>query len=581
MLARLLDRRNGPGLRRVVDGVIVRYNGRRTALERRPFARRIAALHSTNTGDTLMRFFTTEGPVNCQDHYCLPPLGRLDMEDVMALIGQKKYFLLHAPRQTGKTTCLLALADYLNQAGQYHAVYANIEGAQAWRENVEQGMATVVTDIAAWTRSLASIVDVEALVREVLATTAPGSALGVFLSRWCEQLDKPLVLMLDEVDALVGDTLISLLRQLRAGYPKRPEQFPQSVILCGVRDLRDYRIQSSSERAAITGGSAFNIKAKSLHLGDFDQKETVVLLLEHTAETGQIFTPEALDLIWHLTNGQPWLVNALAYETTWEMRAGRDRSQPIDAAMIRDAKEALILRRVTHLDQLADKLREPRVRRVIEPMLRGDEIESVATIDDIRYVTDLGLVVRTAEGPQIANPIYREVIPRELTVITQLNLESQQDPAWYIRRDGKLDLPKLLAAFQQFFREHSEAWLEGFNYREAGPQLLMQAFLQRIVNGGGRVDREYGLGRRRTDLLVVWNHPVGVQRAVIELKLLRGSLEATLQEGLSQTWEYVDRCGAEEAHLVIFDRRPGKTWEERIWQRAESHRGLPITVWGM
>ncbi|MEI2691480.1 MAG: hypothetical protein V9H69_17975 [Anaerolineae bacterium] len=214
-------------------------------------------------------------------------------------------------------------------------------------------------------------------------------------------------------------------------------------------------------------------------------------------------------------------------------------------------------------------------------MLRGDEIETDATLDDIRYAVDLGLVARTAAGPQIANPIYREVIPRELTVIAQLNLESQQNPAWYVRRDGRLDLPKLLAAFQQFFREHSEAWLEGFNYREAGPQLLMQAFLQRIINGGGRVDREYGLGRRRTDLLVVWNHPAGVQRAVIELKLLRGSLEATLQEGLAQTWEYADRCGAEEAHLVIFDRRPGKTWDERIWQRSERHASLPIAVWGM
>ena len=528
-----------------------------------------------------MRFFNTEGPVNCQDHYCLPPLSRLDMEDVRALIGQKKYFLLHAPRQTGKTTCLLALADVLNREGQYHAVYANIEGAQAWREKVEQGMATVVTNIALGARDLVGDQGAMPLAQRVLSTAAPGSELEVFLSDWCQQLDKPLVLMLDEVDSLVGDTLISLLRQLRAGYPKRPGQFPQSVILCGVRDLRDYRIQASSEKAAITGGSAFNIKADSLHLGDFDRQETTALLLEHTAETGQHFTAEALELIWQLTNGQPWLVNALAYETTWRNKAGRDRSQSITAAMIREAKEALILRRVTHLDQLAHKLREPRVRRVIEPMLRGDEIETDATLDDIRYAVDLGLVARTAAGPQIANPIYREVIPRELTVIAQLNLESQQNPAWYIQRDGRLDLPKLLAAFQQFFREHSEAWLDGFNYQEAGPQLLMQAFLQRIVNGGGRVDREYGLGRRRTDLLVVWNTPAGVQRAVIELKLLRGSLETTLQEGLAQTWEYADRCGAEEAHLVIFDRRPGRTWDERIWQRSESYAGLSITVWGV
>ncbi len=528
-----------------------------------------------------MRFFNTEGPVNCQDHYCLPPLTRFDLEDVLALIAQKKYFLLHAPRQTGKTTCLLALADYLNQGGQYHAVYANIEGAQAYRENVAQGMATLVTNIALGARDLTGDHHAISLMEHTLAATAPGAQLERFLSDWCQQLDKPLVLLLDEVDALVGDTLISLLRQLRAGYPKRPSQFPQTVILCGVRDLRDYRIQSSSEKAPVTGGSAFNIKAKSLRLGDFTRDEMLALLSTHTTETGQVFTPPALDLVWTFTNGQPWLVNALAYEVTWEMRDGRDRTQPITETMIRDAKENLILRRVTHLDQLADKLREPRVRRVVEPMLRGDELESVATVEDIQYAVDLGLITRTSTGPQIANPIYREVIPRELTVIAQMNLESQQNPTWYIRRDGQLDMIKLIAAFQQFFRENSEAWLEGFNYREAGPQLLMQAFLQRIINGGGRVDREYGLGRRRTDLLVVWNHPSGVQRVVIELKLLRGSLEATLHEGLAQTWEYTDRCGAEAAHLVIFDRTPGRSWDERIWQRAESYRGLPITVWGM
>ena len=69
--------------------------------------------------EDMMRFFTTEGPVNCADHYCLPPLARLDLDDVMALIAQKKYFLLHAPRQTGKTSCLLALAGHLNRGSDY------------------------------------------------------------------------------------------------------------------------------------------------------------------------------------------------------------------------------------------------------------------------------------------------------------------------------------------------------------------------------------------------------------------------------------------------------------------------------
>lgn len=272
------------------------------------------------------------------------------------------------------------------------------------------------------------------------------------------------------------------------------------------------------------------------------------------------------------------MVNALGYEATWRNKEGRDRSQPITAAMVQQAKEALILRRVTHLDQLADKLREPRVRRVVEAILVGEREPSAIPPDDVTYVRDLGLI-KTEGQLKIANPIYQEVVPRELTFSTQLTISEQ--PAWYIRPDGQLDLPKLLAAFQQFFREHSESWLERFDYKETGPHLLLQAFLQRILNGGGRIDREYGLGRRRTDLLIVWPYPGSVQRAVIELKLLYTSLETTLADGLAQTWAYADACGADEAHLVIFDRTPGKPWAEKIWQRQERYRDVAISVWGM
>lgn len=532
-----------------------------------------------------MRFFNTEGPVDCARHYCLPPLERIDLGHVLLLIEQQKYFLVHAPRQTGKTSCLLALADYLNREGRYRAVYANIEVAQAAREDVATGMMAVVEQISRSARD--QIGDSQATT---LGDAIKGQSSGVtmveeFLTRWCEGSPFPTVLLLDEVDSLIGDTLIALLRQLRAGYPKRPALFPQTVILCGVRDLQDYRIQSSSEKAAITGGSAFNIKAKSLRLGDFDRNETEALLLEHTRETGQEFTAEALDLVWDLTAGQPWLVNGLAYAACFDAPTGRDRTQSISAEQILEAKEQLILDRVTHLDQLADKLREPRVRRVMAAILAGDQQAETIPTDDIDYVSDLGLI--TTEGQiAIANRIYQEVIPRELTYSTQLTIAQQ--PAWYIRPDGWLDFPKLMAAFQQFFRENSEIWLERFDYKEAGPQLLMQAFLQRIVNGGGRVEREYGLGRRRTDLLVIWpstgNAPFPAskpQRAVIELKILQKTIDQTLADGLAQTWEYADRCGADEAHLVIFDRRPGRIWEERIWTRSVQQNDLAITVWGM
>ena len=119
---------------------------------------------------TIMKFFTTEGPVNCQDHYCLPPLERFDLAEILRLMAQKKYFLLHAPRQTGKTSSLLALMAYLNRQGTYRALYANIEGAQAARENIELGMAEVVHSMALSARD--SLGDEKALILadEVLAS---------------------------------------------------------------------------------------------------------------------------------------------------------------------------------------------------------------------------------------------------------------------------------------------------------------------------------------------------------------------------------------------------------------------------
>ena len=139
-------------------------------------------------------------------------------------------------------------------------------------------------------------------------------------------------------------------------------------------------------------------------------------------------------------------------------------------------------------------------------------------------------------------------------------------------------MAKLLAALQVYFRENVEHWVEHTEYKEVGPQLLLQAFLHRIVNGGGRVEREFGLGRGRTDLLILWPEggdwdPTRVSKHVIECKVVRS--------GLEQTAAYTDRCGAGSGHLVIFDLRPGKTWEERVFRRDPEPGGLPITVWGL
>lgn len=532
------------------------------------------------------KFFNTAGPIQPDIHYNVDSLTRINLDEILGLIHQRKYFVLHAPRQTGKTSCLLALRDYLNRQGQYICVYANVEAGQAARNDVKEVVETTAYTIASRTNMvLKTEMPYEIYQRLKQANVSPGSFLTNYIRALCEALPKPLVLFIDEIDALVGDSLVSVLRQIRAGYDQRPESFPQSIVLCGVRDVRDYRIVLSNQDI-VTGGSAFNIKAESLRLGNFSKEEIYDLYMQHTAATGQEFDEACFPLIWEATEGQPWLVNALGYEVTYKMKENRDPSVRIIPEMIYRAQERIIYRRDTHIDILIDKLREDRVRRVIGPILANEdgEVEKHLQDDDIQYVVDMGLIVR-GKPLRVANAIYREVIPRELTWARQQTLIQQS--AWYMNPDNSINMAKLLTDFQQFFRENADSWIERFDYKESGPQLLLQAFLQRVVNGGGYIDREYGLGRGRTDLLITkplteqYGGPF--QRIVMELKIFRSNLEETIRKGLEQTVEYMDRCGGtiNEGHFILFDRRPGIPWDEKIWHRTETFGGRTIEVWGM
>ena len=530
------------------------------------------------------RFFNTAGPQKPDICYTIDPLSRFDLDDILMLIRQQRYFVLHAPRQTGKTSCMLALRDYLNEQGDYIAVYANVEGGQASRNDKKTVIKSTV-DTLVGEMNLIMKDDKANKAREAVQDIGTDSMLSQFISLLCQSLDKPLVLLIDEIDALVGDSLVSVLRQIRSGYANRPKAFPQTVILCGVRDVRDYRIVLSNQDI-ITGGSAFNIKAESLRLGNFSKEEIHELYMQHTRETGQVFDEACFPMIWDATEGQPWLVNALGREVTYKIKANRDRNVRIIPEMIDQAIENIIYRRDTHIDILIDKLSEPRVKRVIEPILSNSDeaVEGVVPSDDIQYVADMGLIkVERGQNIRIANGIYREIIPRELTWSTQQVLVQQSQ--WYQRADGGIDMGKLLTAFQQFYRENSDIWISRFSYAEAGPQLLLQAFLQRIVNGGGYIDREYGLGRKRTDLLI--RKPLAdgsVQRIVLELKIKRAKdgLETLIEKGLEQTAGYMDCVGSvDEGHLIVFNRDGQLPWDERIWHTLRDFGGRSIAVWGM
>jgi hypothetical protein len=498
--------------------------------------------------------------------------GQAHLDRIRKLIDDRKYFTLHAGRQTGKTTSLMWLERHLNASGRWRAVWVDLETARD-QPDPAAALTTVLENIdGALCLEHAELDRPDG--KEIQAALGnPATALLEYLRRLSVLDERPLVLLLDETDSLVGPAMVSFLTQLRQGYIARSRApFPSSVVLVGQRQVRDYVLATDDRRALSWLGttSPFNITAEATTLKPFTEVEVEELLGQHTAATGQRFEPEAVLRIWKLGQGHPWLTSALADQIVGQDVA--DRSTPIAARHVESAKETIILERRSHVDSLVARLREPRVRRILEPMLAGTGLPADVLDDDVSYLLGLGLVRMERGELQIANPIYREVIPRALAWTQQISMH--QPTEWYVRSDGSLDVPKLMTSWQAFWREDGHLAAEGFGYREAGPHLMVMAFLQRIVNGGGRVEREYGLGRGALDLMIFWQG----ERHAIEVKIRRDT--ETEARAFDQVARYVNHAGLGEGWLLLFDLRKEVSWADKLFVREVEHAGKKIRVVG-
>ncbi|GHT42480.1 hypothetical protein FACS189443_5540 [Planctomycetales bacterium] len=523
-----------------------------------------------------IRFFNTTGPCNPDDHYMLPPAERLQGAQLHRYVKDNLYWMLHAPRQTGKTTFLQSWMKEINAGAEAVACYVSVEDCQGVLERAE-AMRTMHRAICYYAEFAELPVpncnaeDTEGLLRETLA-------------HWSQSVaPKPLVVLFDETDVLEGDTMISFLRQLRGGFATRGiGKFPTSIALVGLRDLKDYLV-TAKDGKPINPGSPFNIKQDSAVISNFTQDDITNLFTQHTEETGQQITQEALDYVGEQSGGQPWIVNSLFMRATMRI-LDVDNYETVTIDHIRHAREQMILARETHLEALAFRLKASNIRYVMETLMTGSVDTKLSESDGFRQCLDLGLVTRSQAGITVANPIYREVLARVISLGTQDMLQPPQF-RWQ-KPDGSLDMDSLLKEFQGFWQENSEIWEEKSDYSEAFPHLLLMAFLQRITNGDGRIEREYAAGRKRMDLAIEykdkWN--------IIEIKLLRDrqTFEKVKAEGLKQIVGYRDSFSSSlrmkdgdkiPCYLVIFDQRSEDKklpWEQRITWNVEGE----VTVIG-
>ncbi|MDR1040304.1 MAG: hypothetical protein LBR80_09105 [Deltaproteobacteria bacterium] len=567
--------------------------------------------------EQLIRSFNTVGVCDPKFHYMLPVIPRLP--DITDMIEGRFYFVIHSPRQSGKTTLLKSLASKINSEDRYYAIFCDLSPLG---DTLDVGIAMdqAVTRINIGLQS-AGVKELKRLAyafnSEPYMVDAVGKVQSI-LSDLSEALDRELIVFFDEADCLQEAPLLMFLSQIKAGFNDRSgsqgSKFPRSMALIGMRDIKDYltMVWKPSDPKG-PEGSPFNVKKESLTLPDFTRDEIMALYRQRTEETGQIFEEEAIDSAWRWSEGQPWLVNALAYEATVR-QLENDRSATVTGDCIDRAARAMLLRDEAHFGSLKNRLREPRVRMVMEavlfaPTFLADDFPD----EDLSYAVDLGLLKSdSADGGSLrpANPIYRELTIRTMTDWLRKKMPQDLPGKWM---DGiSLDMDGLLKAFQTLWRENSVSLAEAYRldfqvqesvalalekfspidvqsvdnsiienirirkaakYNEIFAQLVLISYLDRASNGGADVFREYPPGNGRVDICVIYQG----KKYLIGIKI-KGV--QNMDESLRQLHGYMDRAESSVGWLVVFDPDFKKPWKDKILWDSKPYGSKTIRTVG-
>jgi hypothetical protein len=506
-----------------------------------------------------MKYFNIVGPANPRDHYYVA--DHLSESTLRQLIDNKQYVILHAPLKSGKTTLINEFSRTLHEQGRYRALCVNVEAARTMRNNVlggileilEQFKRAIVNQFGEHDQSLS-------FLKNLLShKNHAGPAIFTdFLQFLCQSSTRPLILFIDKVDSLVGDTLLSVLHQIDAGYALRAHAFPHSICLVGLRDVRDYTIWSKEKQLIVEAKNVLKMQLVSLLLPNFIKDQVRELYLQHTHETGQKFTPEAIDYAFMVTRGNPWLVNVLAYQAT------QNRSLLVTKKVFQHAKEAL---RGMEVDGFVDYLQEPLAHAVIDTIIETDIKHDVSIVSGICNVESVKNKAR-----DIANFIYQEIIPGSIRYTTHaINRLDVANFEIYQNADGSLNLGKVFEFFQEFYQEHCTMWLSECPYIASRPHLSFLLFLQCIVAGPvmnivggdtqttcppgrgqdresvGMLYQEYVAETRSVNVVLLWR----MKRIVILLKRVPFEDDAIEQHTIA---EYITKHNAAEGHVVFFDR---------------------------
>jgi hypothetical protein len=469
-----------------------------------------------------MRHFNTSGPNNVSEHYTLQRQNLI--EEGNSAVNRNRYFTIWAPRQTGKSTYFKLLSEKLLEQG-YQVAQVNFEN---YKE------ATMKAFLNEFHSRLEKGWNIDFTGKDLQETFTVISEIN----------DRKFVLIVDEVEGINPNFFGQFLHSIRNLYHFRYENALKSVILVGISNIVGV-VQDNA--------SPFNI-TDNLNVPYFTNEETVELLGQHEAETGQIFDPSVIAKISEITANQPGLVNGFA-----ALLVKNNPTKPVidydDYLKVEDyyLTEAID----KNLSNIINKASQ--YRSFVERLLFTEQsVPFQINRENIKVLHTNGIIKKNAEGfVEFWVPLYQKCLHAAFYPYMngeQGRIQKNIDVSEYFTPKGTLNMPKVIEkykeyAFKRGFRYFLEFDKDGnaISIKEAALMYSFETYINAflgVVGGTSYIEAHTNLGR--TDMIINING----QEAVIESKVYQNITQ--FNKGKEQVAYYANRMGLKEATYLVF-----------------------------
>ena len=504
-----------------------------------------------------MKVFNTTAVCIPEKHYMVDLSERV--QEIKKLVDAGKYFTINRARQYGKTTTLNALGKTLR--ADYYVIKLSFERVSKANFKTEQSFVKSFCRLFKMNPVLYRSIpkDIKEQFDEYInrkEDKAEMDELFLTLGEWCQISDKPIVLIIDEVDnATNNQVFLDFLAQLRDGYISRDtDGIPtfQSVILAGVTDVKHLKSKIRPE-GEHKENSPWNIAADFTIDMSLSESGIKGMLDEYEADHHTGMDTEAIaKQIREYTNGYPFLVSRICQLLDETVGVEMGLASAWTKNGLDEAIKLLLSENNTLFQSLTKNLNNyPELKAAIRSILmEGTKITYNAQQDEIVQMQMYGLIRNDHNTVRVANRIFETMLYNLFLSDEELknNVFSRAGDlakSMFVT-DGKLNMRLILERFADTYTEIFGPLEEKFKEKDGREQFLL--YLKPIINGTGNYYIEAQTrDQTRTDVIVDY---LG-QQYIIELKIWRGPRYNA--EGEKQISEYLDYFGLTTGYMLSFN----------------------------